>query len=139
MSVNQIEKRYYWVGLSIIVLIYSAYYLLFADRAESILIPRKWRHVIKFLTTFSVYLVGTYHLKWQSNDWMKWLWHLIHINLLGTISSIGAYDWIFGMVSIQVKEIAASMQEFLISPLLYIAMGILNNRLVNPTQTLKNE
>jgi hypothetical protein len=61
---------------------------------------------------------------------MKVLWHVIHISLLTTITSIGMYDWIFGMVGASIKEIAASMQEFLISPLLYIAMGILNQKLV---------
>jgi hypothetical protein len=123
-------KQRYLFGLIIIILIYSMFYLFFADRADTILIPRKWRHIIKFVTTFIVYLVGTYHLGKRKNNWMLYLWHLIHVSLLGTITSIGAYDWIFGMVSYQVKEIAASMQEFLISPMLYIAMGILNQRLV---------
>lgn len=77
-----------------------------------------------------VYLMGTYHLGKQKNNWMLCLWHLVHISLLSTITCIGIYDWIFGMVSYHVKEIAASMQEFLISPMLYIAMGILNQRLV---------
>jgi hypothetical protein len=106
------------------------FYILFADKPDTLLIPRKWRHVIKFITTFTVYLVGTYHLGKYKNSWMLYLWHFVHITLLSTITSIGIYDWIFGMVRYQVKEIAASMQEFLISPMLYIAMGILNQRLV---------
>ena len=130
---NQLHKdgkKQYLVGLMLMILIYCSFYLLFADRAESILIPRKCRHVIKFTTTFLVYLIGTYHLGKQESDWMKFLWHVIHISLLTTITSIGMYDWIFGMVGTSIKQIAASMQEFLISPLLYIAMGILNQKLV---------
>ena len=123
------ERNKYLQGFFCILLIYSAYYLLFADRADTVLIPRKWRHVIKFLSTFTVYLIGTYHLGKQREKWMQHLWHLIHISLLGTISAIGIYDWVFGMVSYSVKEIAASIQEFLISPMLYIAMGIINRRL----------
>ncbi len=123
------NQQRYFIGLSIIVLIYCLFYIFFADRADTILIPRKWRHVIKFSTTLIVYLVGTSHLREQQNFWMLYLWHIVHISLLGTITCIGLYDWIFGMVSYQVKEIAASMQEFLISPMLYIAMGILNKRL----------
>ncbi|MEI7628677.1 MAG: hypothetical protein WCJ80_10570 [Bacteroidota bacterium] len=124
------RKQRYLTGLIIIMLIYSMFYILFADQPATLLIPRKWRHVIKFITTFTVYLVGTYHLGKHKITWMLYLWHFVHITLLSTITSIGIYDWVFGMVRYQVKEIAASMQEFLISPMLYIAMGILNQRLV---------
>ena len=50
-------------------------------------------------------------------------------NSLFSITAIGAYDWAFGMVDKKTKELAATMQEFLISPVLYVAMGILNKRL----------
>jgi hypothetical protein len=129
MPLYRTISQRYWAGLVFIILIYSMFYILFADRAETILIPRKWRHVIKFMTTIVVYLIGSYHLGKQKNTWMLYMWHIIHISLLSTITSIGLYDWVFGMVRIGVKEIAASMQEFLISPILYIAMGILNQRL----------
>jgi hypothetical protein len=138
-QLNINEKKQYWIGLVLILLIYSAFYLLFADRADTIFIPRKWRHVIKFVTTCMVYLIGTYYLGKQKNKWMNVLWHLVHISLLTTITSIGLYDWIFGMVRPPVKEIAASMQEFLISPMLYIAMGILNQKLIPPIQNSKAE
>lgn len=130
MLLYKTSRQRYVAGLIIIMLIYSMFYILFADKPDTLLIPRKWRHVIKFITTFTVYLVGTYHLGKHKNSWMLYLWHFVHITLLSTITGIGLYDWIFGMVSYQVKEIAASMQEFLISPMLYIAMGILNQRLV---------
>jgi hypothetical protein len=60
---------------------------------------------------------------------MAQVWHFIHISLLIIITSIGLYDWAFGMVGTKTKEMAATMQEFLISPVLYVAMGILNKRL----------
>jgi hypothetical protein len=42
---------------------------------------------------------------------------------------VGVYDWTFGMVSPQVKDMTVTMQEFLISPVLYVGMGIINNRM----------
>jgi hypothetical protein len=119
-----------WIGgLIIIVIVYSLFYLLFADRAFTYEIHRKVRHVIKFGTTILVYFVGTYHLGKLNDKWMSTVWHFIHISLLCIITSIGLYDWIFGMVGTKTKELAATFQEFLISPVLYVAMGILNNRL----------
>lgn len=124
--------RYRWIsGLIIILVLYSLYYLYFADRQYTYFIPRKVRHIIKFTTTIAVYITGTYHLGKLRDQWMGQLWHIIHISLLCTITSIGFYDWIFGMVRYSIKEIAASMQEFLISPVLYVSMGILNKRLKN--------
>jgi len=123
------NDRAKWIGgLLCVILLYSLFYVLFADRAYTLTIPRKIRHVIKFGTTVAVYLVGTYHLGQLKDKWMSTLWHFIHISLLFTITAIGAYDWIFGMVNLKTKEMAASMQEFLISPVLYFAMGLVNQR-----------
>lgn len=123
------SQRTRWVmGLVLIILLYTLFYLLFADRAFTYTIPRKLRHIIKFATTIAVYLIGTYHLGKLQARWMSHLWHFIHITLLATITGIGIYDWTFGMVSYRVKELAATMQEFLISPVLYVAMGILNRK-----------
>jgi hypothetical protein len=57
------------------------------------------------------------------------LWHIIHIGLLSIITLIGAYDWVFGMVNMNIKIFATSLQEILISPVLYFGMGILQRSL----------
>lgn len=121
------DRHRFIMGLIIIVVIYSAYYIYFADSEEAILIPRKIRHIIKFGTTILVYSVGSLHLGKLHQKWMAMLWHFVHLSLLVTITSIGLYDWTFGMVSQPTKDLAQSMQEFLISPVLYVGMGILNS------------
>jgi hypothetical protein len=124
------NERNRWIGgLVVIIILYTLFYLLFADRSFTYDIPRKLRHIIKFGVTILVYFVGTYHLGKLEDKWMSQLWHFIHISLLFSITAIGAYDWAFGMVDKKTKELAATMQEFLISPVLYVAMGILNKRL----------
>ncbi|MBM3440405.1 MAG: hypothetical protein FJX94_06040 [Bacteroidetes bacterium] len=122
--------RHKWIGgLVIILIIYTLFYNFFADRAYTYEIPRKLRHVIKFGTTIAVYFVGTYHLGKLKDQWMAHLWHFIHISLLMIITGIGIFDWTFGMVSYKTKELAASMQEFLISPVLYVGIGLINQKL----------
>ena len=123
------SERARWIGgLMVILMIYTLFYVYFVD-SDVLWIPRKVRHVIKFATTIAVYLVGTFHLGELKDKWMSYLWHFIHISLLGFITLVGLYDWTFGMVSEWVKDLTWSMQEFLISPVLYVGMGILNNRL----------
>jgi len=129
------SQRARWIGgLLIILVVYTCFYLFFVEQ-DVMWIPRRVRHVIKFGTTVSVYLLGTLHLGRIEDRWMSYLWHFIHISLLSIITGVGLYDWAFGMVSEQVKDMTWTMQEFLISPVLYVGMGILNRRL-NPDPKL---
>lgn len=124
------RNRTNWLlGLLIIFLIYSIFYVLFHDNKDVVLIPRKIRHVIKFLTTLSVYVVGTFYLKKLHAQWMHSLWHLIHIGGLILIISIGLFDWLISPTSKPIRYFANFIQEMLISPVLYVGMSILNQTL----------
>lgn len=125
------ERSRFLMGLILIIIVYSAFYIFFYDSVDAITIPRKIRHVIKFSTTIIVYAIGSYHLGTLQQKWMSMLWHFIHVSLLVVITSIGLYDWVFQEVSIPTRYLAQSMQEFLISPVFYFGMGILNSRFKN--------
>lgn len=121
------NERYRWIGgLVIIFIIYTCYYLLFAETSYYLLIPRMIRHVIKFFATIAVYFIGTIYLGKLKDIWMSYLWHLIHISLLIIITLIGLYSWIMGLQSLSIIQLAKTFQEFLISPVLYVGMAILN-------------
>jgi hypothetical protein len=129
MKIYKSDKQRFIAGLIIITIIYSIYYIYFADNEVAVTIPRKIRHVIKFGTTILVYAIGSIHLSKLPHRWMGILWHIIHIGLLSIITLIGAYDWVFGMVNMNIKIFATSLQEILISPVLYFGMGILQRSL----------
>ncbi|MES2240992.1 MAG: hypothetical protein V4497_12115 [Bacteroidota bacterium] len=121
---------YRWmVGLALILIIYSFFYLFFAENPSIYEIPRRIRHVIKFVVTVLVYFIGTSHLGQIEARWMLILWHFIHVSFLFVITSVGLYDWFFGMVGVNTKEFVASMQEILISPVFYVGLGIVNQKL----------
>lgn len=127
MGKNNSTKKWL-LGLVLILIVYSCFYLLFADNPDVVNVPRKIRHVIKFAITILVYFIGTHFLGKIEERWMYSIWHFIHISFLVIITSVGLYDWTFGMVSLATKEFVASMQEILISPALYVGMGIVNQR-----------
>ncbi len=119
-----------WIlGLLIILIIYTLFYVYFSENQAIKLVPRKIRHVIKFLATGSTYLVGTYFLGNIRIKWMQNLWHLIHVSLLGVLLGFGIFDWLMGPISQGMREISMILQEFLISPVLYFAMSLINKRL----------
>jgi hypothetical protein len=130
MKLYKSNKSKYLFGLFCIIAIYTLYYVYVADNVNYDVnkIPRKLRHVIKFVTTIAVYIVGSFHLGQIREKWLAILWHIVHISLLFTITSFGLYDWFIYPLTQSFKDLAQSMQEFLISPVLYVAMGILNKR-----------
>ncbi|MEI6585978.1 MAG: hypothetical protein WCL56_07825 [Sediminibacterium sp.] len=125
--------RKFWVGLAIILIIYTAYYLLFMDTHYVTDIPRKIRHVIKFTVLFTVYLIGVKQLTLEKIAWMKTIWHVIHLSGIFILLSLGAFDWIVRPLPFSVRQVMGAINEFLIGPTLFVGMGILHQFL------LKNE
>ena len=115
-------------GLIFIIILYSAYYLFFVDNVFYE-IPRKARHLGSFLTTIIVYFIGTFHLGKLTDTWMSTIWHFVHITGLVILTSLGGYDWLISEISLSLRSFAQSVQETLISPVLYVGMGLLNKTL----------
>lgn len=116
------------LGLLWIIIVYLLYYILFYENSELEQIPRKIRHFIKFFTSLSVYLIGTLHLSLGRKSWMWKLWHMIHLTCLPILMLLGLWVWFVSDVSQEVKDFSLTIQELLISPTLYVVMGMLNRK-----------
>ena len=130
MNLYKSDKVRFISGLILILIIYTCYYVYLFENSDLVL-PTKIKHVIKFGTTIVVYFVGTYHLGKLSDSWMSFIWHVVHISGLTTITALGLFDWFIGGMSLNLRAFAGSIQEILISPMLYVAMGLLNKILKN--------
>jgi hypothetical protein len=122
--------RKFWIGLTIILVIYTIFYLFFKDANYVALIPRKIRHIIKFVVLITIYLVGVWHLSLDKITWMKTLWHLIHISGIVFLVSLGAYDWLIHPMPQFMREVMDAVNEFLIGPTLFVGMALLQNFLL---------
>ena len=123
------KYSYFLVGLFIIIVIYSLYNIFLVDVTYYTEIPRKVRHVFKFTAILLVYGIGTYFLRKNSVSWMMQIWHVIHIVVIFFLLVIGLLDWSYGITNQQIRNIASTFLEILISPVLYVGMGIVNSRL----------
>jgi hypothetical protein len=128
MNLYKSDKVRFISGLIFIVIIYTCYYIYFEENSDLVL-SSKIRYGIKFLTTIGVYFIGTFHLGKLADKWMSFIWHVIHISGLSIITSLGLFDWFIGGMSLSLRAFAGSIQEILISPVLYVAMGLLNKSL----------
>ena len=135
MKLYRSDRMRFISGLLFIILIYSWYYLYFMNTEGSWMLYSKLAfHLIRFGTTIAVYFVGTFHLGKLKDSWMSSLWHLVHISGLIIITSMGLFDWFIFEISRNLKEFAHTIQEILISPVLYVAMGLLNKSLKRDSQ-----
>jgi hypothetical protein len=123
--------RKFWMGLIIILVIYTLFYLFFKDANYVGLIPRKIRHIIKFVVLITIYLVGVWHLSLDKITWMKTLWHLIHISGIVFLVFLGAYDWLIHPMPQFMREVMDAVNEFLIGPTLFVGMALLQKFLLN--------
>ncbi len=122
------QKKYsnarYIGALMVILVLYTAYHLMLGDNKAAEAIPRKWRHFYRFGVVLAVYGAGTWGLGRQREKWLLNLWHLIHTTLITGLLLIGVWDWGIQPVSYAVRRLGNSIHEFLISPLLYLATGL---------------
>lgn len=123
------NRQLYIIGLITIILVSALYYTYFKE-AEAGAMPTKIKHLSKFALVAVVYGIGTYILSKIFTSWMMALWHLIYIGVIIVLLSIGFYYWWEGDASIDVKRGANTLYEFLISPVLYVAMGIFHYRIL---------
>ena len=130
MNLYKTDKIRFIAGLIFIIIIYSWYYIFFINETgDWLLLPKLTFHLIRFAVTIVVYFIGTFHLGKLKDTWMSSIWHLVHISGLCIITSLGLFDWFIMEISRSLKDFAHTVQEILISPMLYLAMGLLNKSL----------
>ncbi|WP_248723000.1 hypothetical protein [Seonamhaeicola sp. ML3] len=131
MRIYKSDRVRFISGLILIIIFYSTYYIYVEENEHIKTLSRFLEYFIKFLFTVAIYLIGYYHLGKLKDEWMSYLWHFIHISGLCIISAIGLYDYLIADISLGTLLFAGSVQEFLISPVLYVGMGLLNRSLNN--------
>ena len=126
---SKLKPKYIFIfGLVAICIVYSLYRVYF-DITYVPDIPGKAKHANKFLFVLIVYGIGTLTLRRYMVAWMMLIWHLIHIIFISSLLLIGFYDWLHGDITEQIRNVAISVFEFLVSPVLYVSMGIVQFRL----------
>jgi hypothetical protein len=128
------RRKYILLGLLAIVIVYSLYNLCLVYVSYYDAIPRKVRHLNRFLSILIVYGIGYYSFKKYGVKWMSDIWNVIYAAVVILLVLIGIYDWSLGPASMQVRNIAKTLHEFLISPILYAVILIINKTLARVSE-----
>jgi hypothetical protein len=128
------STRRFSIGLIVIIVIYSAFYLLLAENKSATFIPIYLRHIIKIVVVFLVYFSGSFFLGRLSQKWLIHVWHIIHISLISLLIILWVWHFLISPLPLNLRRLGYSIHEFLISPLLYVATGLLG-RLIKEERT----
>ncbi|HVW98400.1 MAG TPA: hypothetical protein VHA56_20710 [Mucilaginibacter sp.] len=123
------RRKYIVLGLLAILLIYTLYYMAFVYVSYFNEIPRKVRHIARLVSILLVYGIGYYTLKKYGVKWISAIWNYIYFVVVLLLILIGLYDWTLGPASQQIRNVAKTLHEFLISPVLYAGLLIINRML----------
>ena len=115
----------FWPGLLVLFVIYSAYRLLFVENISHSLNNIIYKYFFKGIVVFVIYFTGSYFLRKSPIPWLLYAWHIIHITLITILVSLWVWHFMIYKLPLNLKNLGDSIHEFLISPLLYLATGLL--------------
>ena len=121
-------RRFFLIGLTVIVLFYILYYIVFVYHVF-LIVPMRLRQLIKLAFILLIYGTGVWALRKDTARWIMKIWHLLYGCTFLFLILLGVFDWWLGRTSPAVRGVAGNLHEFLISPVLYIVIGLLRRRM----------
>lgn len=119
--------RNYWLGFWIMILAYSIVRLFFY---EPVFRMPDWVHgnrqLIRWINITFVYVLGIFVIRTMRERWMLYLWNLVHVLLIAYLLLAAAYEYFIAPMPYGIRGSAAPIIEFLISPVYYMALGLLH-------------
>ena len=122
-------KQLYWICFALMIVVYSLYNVYLVDVKDYYAISRRMRHVYKFLSVVAIYGIGTAGLRKYAAVWAVLIWHTVYAVAIVILLVLGLYTWFIGQLAMGIHNMADTLLQLLISPLFYVAAGILINRL----------
>ena len=118
---------FFFIGLLAIAILYSIYNLYLLDTRFFTITTRMTRHVIKFGSVLVAYGIGLLAFKRFCPSWLMQLWHFLYAAGLLLLILLGVYDGWISQLSMPVRNLVITLHEFLISPVPYVIVGIINS------------
>lgn len=123
MNQLKFNKNFYIIaGFIAIALVFIAYNFLLAYASYANEIPRKVRHVNRLVCSLSIFGIGYYTFKKHNVQWLTDTWKIIYASIIILLLVAGLFDWFINPLPFQLRNIVKNLNEFLISPLPFIAL-----------------
>ena len=118
--------RNYWKGFIALFLAYSLLQLFYY--LPTTILPnflKRWPLSPLWIMLVSVYVMGALILRGTDIRWLAIIWHIVHITLATFALTLLAYGRFIGPLPLGLGTSFRPIIEFLISPIPYMAIGLL--------------
>lgn len=124
---NYSFPKKFWKGFWIIVAAYTLVQL-FPTFPKLLQLDRSilFRQLARLLAVLVVYVTGARVLGNSQARLLLFCWHAIHLVFMGLLLGLAMVEWGIKPISFGIRASIAPIIEFLISPLLYLAAGLLH-------------
>lgn len=110
----------------ILLLVYTAVQLLYFNPPVKLPVwVYRLKQPIRWTSITVVFVTGIFILRKVKESWMLFLWNLIHVVVIGYLLLLAAYEFLIAPVSYGLRASVEPIIEFLVSPIIYIGMGIM--------------
>jgi hypothetical protein len=116
--------RAYWIGLAVIAVAYAVFYVYFRYSAFYTMPGRQMR-VVKFIFLALTFSAGWLGLRNGAAAWASRFWILVYGVLVLLLVVLGFYENYFARLPMELRIVLDDLVDFLISPALYVVLGIL--------------
>ena len=114
------------LGLAVIVVIYSLYSVFLTTTVYLQHTPRLVKVGLKLFCIVLIYLSGYFSIRNYGTKWVRDIWNLIYFITTAILILFSLFNWLFDPSSLPLRNLAKAFDEFLISPLLFIAIVIIS-------------
>ena len=121
------RKIYYFGGLLAIVLVYSFYYIYILDPLFIATSAQMTRRILRVVSFFLVYGIGLAAIRQGGlPHWLVRTWHILYGTGLLIVVVCGLCAGWLPTYSQSFLDLTFTFLEFLISPVLYVIVGIID-------------
>jgi hypothetical protein len=123
----------YWIGFLILALAYTLVQFLFYHPVIPVLRSLlKYKQSVRWFNITFVYVVGIMVIRTMHVNWLLFIWNIVHVVMIGYLLLAAAYEYLIAPLPYGIRGSVAPIVEFLISPIIYMAMGLLYAGTKNP-------
>ena len=116
----------YWIGFLILALAYTLVQFLFYHPIIPVVRGLlQYKQTVRWFNITFVYVVGILVIRTMHVSWLMFIWNIVHVVMIGYLLLAAAYEYLIAPLPYGIRGSVAPIVEFLISPIIYMAMGLL--------------
>lgn len=118
-----------FTAFAVIVIVYIGYGVYSDTRNYNIYLPRVAKLALRLFSTFAIYFAGILAFKKYEVRWVSEIWQTVYLLFFILLALTEVYALLAGAAPAPLRNILKTLEEFLVSPLFYVALVAISRTL----------